>query len=112
MPRLADYRLDAYVFGGPTGSHMLGHAERPWDKLHRIEQSGYIQLSVARQRGNIPADWQPPEQEAMRDPYVREVLRKKLPNNERVQQLPETRRCTRSGFTAVQTRRWNPGERQ
>ena len=49
------------IYGGRSGSHSLGHSEPPWNHLDWIERSGYIPLTVAKERGIISPDWRPPE---------------------------------------------------
>ena len=50
----------AEVCGGRTGSHRTGHGESWWDKLREIIGLGYIPVNIARERGIIFDQWQPP----------------------------------------------------
>jgi hypothetical protein len=51
----------ARILGGRTGSHHTGHGESWWDKFSEVVRLGYIPVEVARERGIITQDWQPPK---------------------------------------------------
>ena len=50
----------ARILGGRSGSHRTGHGESWWDAFSKIVALGYIPLDVARERGIVATDWQPP----------------------------------------------------
>src|SRR3954451_16045400 len=50
----------AFAIGGPTGSHMTGHAESWWQKLSLIASQGYIPVELAITKRIVSDDWSPP----------------------------------------------------
>jgi len=46
----------AFAVGGPTGSHLTGHAESWWDKLSLIAAQGYVPVELAMKRRLVPDD--------------------------------------------------------
>ena len=50
----------ALAIGGPTGSHLTGHAELWWDKLTLIASQGYIPAELAIKKRLIPDSWSAP----------------------------------------------------
>jgi hypothetical protein len=60
----------AYVFGGPSGSHLTGHRESWREKWDLLEKEGYVSLEVAHKLGLIPPDWRPPDDLANKDSVI------------------------------------------
>ena len=68
-----DHKTGAYVFGGHTGSHYTGHGEVWVQKLVEIQSLGYLWWRHARSQEIVPANWEPPDQEAKKDIIVARI---------------------------------------
>jgi hypothetical protein len=53
----------ARILGGRSGSHRTGHGESWWEKFSEVISLGYLPVEIARDRGIISTEWQPPKLE-------------------------------------------------